>query len=150
MVVAGALQGIATGFIVGPLTIVAYSSLPSRLRTDATAVFSMCRNLSASVAIAVMGALVARNLQVAHSELGAHLTETSMPVLDGRFIDQLGHAGGMVAAMVDAEVNRQAMMIAYLDDFWLMMWSALIAVPVVMLLRPARLAKPAPVEAAPE
>jgi DHA2 family multidrug resistance protein len=150
MVVAGTLQGIATGFIVGPLTIVAYSSLPSRLRTDATAVFSMCRNLSASVAIAIMGALVARNLQVSHSEIGAHLTESTMPVLDPRFIDQIGHAGGMVAAMVDAEINRQAMMIAYLDDFWLMMWSALIAVPVVLLLRPARLSKLTEPEPAPE
>jgi len=97
-----------------------------------------------------MGALVARNLQVSHSEIGAHLTESTMPVLDPRFIDQIGHAGGMVAAMVDAEINRQAMMIAYIDDFWLMMWSALIAVPVVLLLRPARLSKLTEPEPAPE
>jgi DHA2 family multidrug resistance protein len=135
VVFGGTLQGIATGFIVTPLTVIAYSTLEARYRTDATAVFSMCRNLSASVAIAIMGALVARNLQVAHSDIGAHLTEMRMPVLDERLIDQLGHAGGTFAAMIDAEVNRQAMMIAYIDDFWLMMWAAIIAMPVVMLLR---------------
>ena len=136
VIVAGSIQGISLGFIVTQLSIVAYSTLHARLRTDATAVFSMCRNLSASVAIAIMGALVARNLQVAHSEIGANLTQFSMPMLDDRLINQLGHTGGMVAAMVDAEVNRQAMMIAYIDDFWVMMWAALIAMPIVMLLRP--------------
>jgi DHA2 family multidrug resistance protein len=148
LVLAGTLQGISIGFIVTPLSIVSYSTLSAKLRTDATAVFSMCRNLSASVAIAIMGALIARNAQVVHSELGAHLTEETMPVLDPRFVDQIGHAGGMAAAMVDAEVNRQAMMIAYANDFWVMMWSALIAMPVVMMLSPPGVAKAKPAEPA--
>jgi len=49
--------------------------------------------------------------------------------------------------MVDAEVNRQAMMIAYANDFWIMMWSALIALPVVLLLTPSA-TKPKPAEPA--
>jgi len=147
LVFAGTLQGISIGFIVTPLSIISYSTLSARLRTDATAVFSMCRNLSASVAIAIMGALIARNAQVVHSEIGGHLTESTMPVLDPRFIDQIGQAGGMAAVMVDAEVNRQAMMIAYANDFWIMMWSALIALPVVLLLTPSA-TKPKPAEPA--
>src|SRR3546814_1446713 len=37
-------------------------------------------------------------------------------------------------AMVNAEINRQAAMIAYIDDFWLMMWVTLVSVPLVLLL----------------
>ena len=39
--------------------------------------------------------------------------------------------------MIDAEVNRQAAMIAYIDDFYLMMWMALAAIPLVFLMRKA-------------
>ena len=143
------LQGAGMGLVVVPLTMVAYATLPSAVRTDATAVFAMTRNLSASVAIAAMGALFAHNAQMIHAEVSTHVTEMNLPILDGRLIQQLGHAGGMVAAMVDAEVNRQALMIAYIDDFWLMMWGAAAAMPFVLMLRPKRPGKapvPAPAE----
>jgi len=41
-------------------------------------------------------------------------------------------------AMVNAEINRQAAMIAYIDDFWAMMWVTLASVPLVLLLRPPK------------
>ena len=40
-------------------------------------------------------------------------------------------------AVINAEVTRQAVFIAYLDDFWLMMWVTLAALPLVLLLRKA-------------
>ena len=43
-----------------------------------------------------------------------------------------GRAG---LTLIDAEVNRQAAMIAYLNDFYLMMWLSLAAVPLVLLMR---------------
>ena len=46
--------------------------------------------------------------------------------------------GTLTDANIDAEVNRQAAMVAYIDDFWLMMWVTLAAVPLVVLLRPPR------------
>ena len=42
------------------------------------------------------------------------------------------------AAMLDAEINRQALMIAYLDDFHLMMLITLAAAPLVLLLKKAK------------
>ena len=104
------------------------------MRTDAAAVFSLLRNVSGSVGIAICTALVARNYQVSHSELGGHVTAQSLPMLDERLIHALGRAGSTVAAMVDAEVNRQALMIAYLNDYWMMMWGAVIVLPMVLLI----------------
>ncbi|MEO7505211.1 MAG: hypothetical protein ABIT69_08530 [Sphingomicrobium sp.] len=34
-------------------------------------------------------------------------------------------------------LQRETSFIAYLDDFWIMMWVTLAAVPLVLLLRPA-------------
>ena len=46
------------------------------------------------------------------------------------------HQYGQVGlAMVDAEVTRQAAMISYLNDFELMKWMSLAAVPLVFLMR---------------
>jgi DHA2 family multidrug resistance protein len=47
-------------------------------------------------------------------------------------------------AMLDAEINRQALMIAYLDDFWLMMWVTVLVCPLVLLMRPVRRAAETP------
>ena len=37
--------------------------------------------------------------------------------------------------MVDGMVNRQAAMIAYIDDFYLMMWLTIAVLPLVLLLQ---------------
>ena len=37
--------------------------------------------------------------------------------------------------MADALVNRQAAMIAYLDDYWAMMWVTIAVIPLVFLLQ---------------
>jgi DHA2 family multidrug resistance protein len=151
VVIGGFLQGFGMGFVAIPLTIVAYVTLSPKLSTDAAAVFAMVRNLSASVAIAAVGALTAHNFQEFHATVGEHVTQTSLPLLDGRLIDQLGRAGGTVAAMIDAEVNRQALMIAYLNDFKAMMWAALLVLPLIIFFRPPKVVRgetppPVPVE----
>ena len=45
--------------------------------------------------------------------------------------------------MLDAEINRQALMIAYIDDFYLMMIVSLLAIPLLLLLRKGRSRRPA-------
>jgi DHA2 family multidrug resistance protein len=82
--------------------------------------------------------IAAHSVQVAHSELGEHVSMQTLPMLYPQLVEQAGRAGGMVAAMVDAEVNRQALMIAYLNDFRVMMWVAIIVLPLVFLVRPMR------------
>ncbi|HLT64311.1 MAG TPA: EmrB/QacA family drug resistance transporter, partial [Pseudohongiella sp.] len=44
---------------------------------------------------------------------------------------------GMVLGMLDAEVNRQAATLAYINDFRLMMWIVLAVAPLVLLLKRA-------------
>jgi DHA2 family multidrug resistance protein len=40
----------------------------------------------------------------------------------------------MITRLIDLEVNRQAVMIAYLDDFWIMKWMMLICLPLVLFM----------------
>ena len=43
--------------------------------------------------------------------------------------------GDAATAMANAEVTRQAAMVAYIDDFYLMMWLSLLSVPLVLFMR---------------
>jgi DHA2 family multidrug resistance protein len=141
---AGFVAGLGNGFVMMPLTMIVFLSLGPTLRTDASALVGLVRNLAGSIAIAVGGAMAAHSVQVAHAEIGEHVTAQSMPMLDPRLVEQAGHAGGMAAALVDAEVNRQALMIAYINDFRLMMWVAILILPLVVIIRPVRARGAAP------
>jgi len=54
--------------------------------------------------------------------------------------------GTTVLRMIDGEVNRQAGMIGYIDDFYLMMWMTFAALPLVLLMRKADLSTSRPVD----
>jgi DHA2 family multidrug resistance protein len=138
IVVAGFIQGLGNGLVIMPLTMTVFITLPAKLTTDAAAMIGLIRNLAGSIAIAIGGAFAAHSVQVAHAELGEHVTRQTMPMLDPPMVDVLGRTGGMAAAMVDAEVNRQALMIAYINDFWLMMWVSVIMLPLLFLFRPGK------------
>jgi DHA2 family multidrug resistance protein len=56
-------------------------------------------------------------------------------MLDLSTLDRFNQYGEAGLAMIDAEVTRQAAMIAYLNDFELMKWMSLAAVPLVLLMR---------------
>jgi DHA2 family multidrug resistance protein len=97
---------------------------------------NLLRSVASSVSVAIMTTLLARNIQTSHSDLVSHITSQSLP-FDLRLTQALGDAGNTVMAMVDAEVNRQAVMIAYLDDFKVLMRACIVVVPLVLLLRAA-------------
>ncbi|QAY76381.1 DHA2 family efflux MFS transporter permease subunit [Sphingosinicella sp. BN140058] len=135
VIVSGFVQGIGLGLIFVPLQALAFSSLPPQYRTTAAALFNLARNIGGSIGISMVTFLLARNLQVSHSDLAAHVTPYTMQVADPTIAQMLGSFGDSVTAMLDAEINRQALMIAYLDDFHAMMLVTLCALPLVLLLR---------------
>lgn len=138
-VITGFIQGIGLGLIFIPLNITAFATLAPRYRTEGSSLMNLCRNIGASVGISMVTALLARNIQTSHMELGGHVTSQSFDAVDPTMGSLLGSAGQTMAALLNAEVTRQAAMIAYLDDFKLMMILTAAAIPLVLLLRrPAR------------
>src|SRR5207244_4801958 len=95
------------------------------------------------IGISTTIATLAQNTQVVHSRLveGLRLDNPFVqpPYLAAPF--SLSTPSGMAA--LNAEVTRQAAMVAYVDDFRLIMLIALAAIPLLMLLRVARRPPPA-------
>lgn len=133
-IISGFVQGLGLGLVFMPLNGLAFAGLPPHFRTEGSSLLNLTRNIGASVGISAVSAILAQSIQRSHQYLGEHVTASSMNGV-GAMAQQFGASGAMVTGMMDAEVNRQAGMIAYLNDFWLMAIVTAISVPLVLLLQ---------------
>ena len=128
----GLAQGLGTGFVYVPLAAITFATLSPEFRNEGTALFSLVRNVGSSVGISVVETLLTRNTQMMHSRLGEQITPYN-DVLHSQSPTALSTTHGL--AMLNHTVNDQAAMIAYNNDFKLMMVLTLCAIPLVLLLR---------------
>lgn len=135
VIITGLVQGFGIGLVFIPANVLTFSTLHPSLRTEATSLYSLVRNIGGSVGVSVATAILARNVQINHSELGERITTTTAPFFDLRFGSMAGDAMPAIMQMLDGEINRQALMIAYIDDFKFIMLVALLATPIVLLFR---------------
>jgi DHA2 family multidrug resistance protein len=128
----GIMQGLGLGFIFVPLSTITFTTLAPRYRNEGTAMFSLMRNIGSSIGISVVMTRLAQNTQANHSLLTEAITPFR-PLL--RFPDAWSPTTPAGLAALNDEVSRQAAMLAYLQDFRLMMVVVLAAVPLLLLLR---------------
>jgi DHA2 family multidrug resistance protein len=138
IIVQGIVQGLGLGFMFVPLSTITFATLPAHFRTEGTALFSLIRNIGSSIGISLVIFLLSRNTQVMHAALAEHVTPFNKALQEPAVahIWNLTTTAGLTA--LNAEVTRQATIIAYSDDFKLMMIIALASVPFIFLLRRAR------------
>jgi DHA2 family multidrug resistance protein len=141
IVVSGVVQGMGLGLVFVPLSTVTFATLAPHFRTDAASLFSLVRNLGSSIGISMVMTLLSQNMQISHADIAAGLTPYSPNVATDMPALLTGSQSAIL--QLNAEVTRQATMIAYIDDFKLMMIIALLAMPLVLLLRKPKAAEPA-------
>jgi DHA2 family multidrug resistance protein len=118
------------------LTSVSFSTLPAELRTAASSIGGLIRNIGGSIGITAMIAFLQHDSQVNHATISAHVTPFSRMLQQGA-AERLwnpNHIGG--ATTLDGLIQHQAILIAYLNDFHRTMLLALCGVPLLLLLRP--------------
>src|SRR6202043_2716704 len=138
LITTGVLQGFGLGFTFTPLSIVTFSTLPRHILTQGTAIFSLMRNIGGSIGISIVVALLAENTQIVHSRLVENLRPDN-PLAQAPYLMppfSLTTPAGVAA--LNAEATRQAAMVAYIDDFKLMMLLVIMASPLILLLRTPR------------
>lgn len=129
------VQGIGLGFIFVPLSAIAFASLEGRFRNEGTALFSLTRNIGSSIGISVVMAELQQNIQRNHAVFAEYINPYNHALLkvgeSGYW--NIGTTQGLVA--INGEVQRQAATLGYLQDFKLMMWVTILALPLLLLLR---------------
>ena len=135
IVMSGLIQGLGIGLVFIPLNTTAFATLPPQLRTDGSSLLNLTRSVGSSIGISVMMTLLSRNTQTSHSDLASHITPAITGMLDLSSLQRFQQYGEAGLGVLDAMVTRQAAMIAYVDDYWLMMWLGLASVPLVLIMR---------------
>ena len=135
IVVVGIIQGVGLGFIFVPLSVVTLSTLPPERRAEGAGLYSLSRNIGSSIGISVVNSLLTRNTQVNHAEITRSVTSVNRMFEDlaiARFWDPVSAAG---RAALDAMITQQAQIIAYMDDYKLLMIATLAAIPLLVIFK---------------
>jgi DHA2 family multidrug resistance protein len=108
---------------------------------------NLARNIGGSVGISFVTTLLSRRTQFHQARLSENLSAGSAPLqsnlqgLTARFMQgglDAASATQKAYAMLQANVIRQATMLAYVDCFWLLGAVIICLVPVVFLMKRAR------------
>jgi DHA2 family multidrug resistance protein len=147
IIVTSIVQGIGLGLLFVPITTAAFLTLPGHLRNSGTSILTLVRNIGSSVGIS----MVIANLTAKTTEMHARIVEQATPFNDALQMPDVTAHLNVVSdagrALLDMIVNQQAAMIAYLNDFKLLMILTLATTPLVLIIRAAGGAPPKPEEA---
>ncbi|MCB9887717.1 MAG: DHA2 family efflux MFS transporter permease subunit [Planctomycetes bacterium] len=152
LVYARMLQGFGLAFIFVPINTIAYATVDADSRNAASSLISIARNIGGSIGIGYTSTMVARLAQTFRTHLTEHVGDTepaaraALAAIEQqlRTVDADPVRNELLArAMLSDSVDRQATMLAYLDQFAFLGAAFLILVPVVLLMRRARTDHPA-------
>ena len=136
IIISGIIQGFGVGLVWVPLSAVAFTTLPAHLRNEGTAFFNLLRNVGSSIGISVVFFLFTQNTQRVHASMAEHITPYNF---FGNSAAAAFNGSGMRGlAGLDGTIFNQAAMIAYIDDFQLMMLLTLATIPFLFLIKKTR------------
>ena len=148
IMISGICSGLGTGLIFVPLSTLAFATIAPHQRTEAAGLFTLSRNIGSSAGISIMSALLSRNTDIVHSGLVEHIRPDN-PLAHPPFVSSMmNFVSQRGLALLDALATQQAAMVAYIDDFKLMLWITIFAMPMLLLMRPPRRRPDAPKEGA--
>jgi len=134
IVVISIVQGVGLGLLFVPITTAAFLTLPGQLRNGGTAMLTLIRNIGSSVGIS----MVIANLTDKTTEMHARLAESVTPFNDALQMSNVTHFlnvhSAMGRALLDVIVTKQAAMIAYINDYKLLMVLTLAMIPLILII----------------
>jgi DHA2 family multidrug resistance protein len=137
----GILRGFGSGFIFIPLTTLSLSAVSVENMGTASGLFNMVRTIGGSVGIAILVAMLTSGGQIHQSYLAAHvdpfqfslLLHTS-PSSSGIIANVTRHGTAPMLGMVYMELQRQAAVMAFVDDFRIIAYLFFILTPVALFM----------------
>ncbi|UQY45481.1 DHA2 family efflux MFS transporter permease subunit [Erwinia sp. PK3-005] len=140
-------QSIGLGFLFVPLTTIAFATIPQRLNADASALFTMFRNVAGSIGISLSTAAITEREQVR----SAHLVHNMTPLNEQfnltverwaqsirDFSSAVGDPLTLATGQLYQEMIVQARILAYVDVFVGLGIVAFILIPLCFLLSPVK------------
>jgi MFS transporter, DHA2 family, multidrug resistance protein len=141
-------QSLAIGFLFVPITTLAYLTVPQQLHNDASAIFTMCRNVAGSIGISLSTALIRERSQARMAHLAEHMTPLSQNYSDAlarntqRVMDFVGQPHAQAAQTATGRLYQtfvsQATILAYVDVFAMLAIFCILCIPLTFFFSPAK------------
>lgn len=132
------LLSIGVVFSAIPLQQAAISAVSVEDSGEATGMFNISRNLGASIGLAALAGFLDQRREFHHWRLHETIGAND-PEVHRRLAETAGLFGGSMEAayrMLDAQVMREALVMAFSDIFLMLAAASLLAAPLVLFLRP--------------
>ncbi len=141
------LQAVGMAFLFVPINTAAYAFLPRDKNNAASGLMNLARNIGGSVGISVVTTMLDRRTQVHLTDLARNLSASNpslQAMLKGAAKAMQAHGASASAAsqrayaLVQGTVQRQAVMLSYIDCFWFLGVSILCMIPAVFLIKKSK------------
>jgi DHA2 family multidrug resistance protein len=143
----GLLQGVGAGIILVPIQLIAFPTLPSHQRTEATSVFNLVRSVCSSVGVSLALTLFVISSAQHRASFVEHISPYSAALRAAQEAGTYTAATQHGLAILDREIQLQAAVAAYNSAFLYLAAASLAALPLLLLVgRPTRTGKPASAE----
>jgi MFS transporter, DHA2 family, multidrug resistance protein len=144
------LQSLAIGLLFVPVTTLAYLTLPRALNNDASALFTMFRNVAGSIGISISTALIRERTQARMAHLSGHLS-----MLSQNYTDALQQGAATISSLTGQPFSQalqtasgrlyttfisQSVILAYVDVFAYLSVFCMLCVPMTIFFSPAKAA----------
>ena len=138
------LQAVGLAFLFVPINTAAYAYLPREKNNAASGLMNLARNIGGSVGISFVTTMLDRRTQKHLSDLMSHLSGANaqfQAMLRGVAQSLVGHGTNPADAqqqaygVVQGMIQRQATMLAYIDNFYILGFVILAMVPMVFLMK---------------
>jgi DHA2 family multidrug resistance protein len=134
----GFVQGIGMGCTFVPLSTIAFSTIDPRKRADAVGFYSLGRNVGSSIGVSILMGALAIFVRQNRSWLTNEINPYNHVLAGGILPMQMDLTNKAGLEMFNFVVQREAMMLGYLNDFRLMLIFSLIAIPLAYMMRDGR------------
>ncbi|GIX15279.1 MAG: hypothetical protein KatS3mg118_3238 [Paracoccaceae bacterium] len=130
----GVVQALGMGLVFVPMSTLAFDRIGPDRQNEASGLYGVTRQIGSSVGIAIVAVTVVRGLDLFHVDLIAHITPYSMEAR--RYLAPLGLTpeSPRGAAVLAAEVSRQAALMSYVRVFTMLGWLSLALMPFLLVM----------------
>jgi MFS transporter, DHA2 family, multidrug resistance protein len=138
----GILRGIASGFIFLPLTTLSLGAVSMEDMGTASGLFNMVRTIGGSVGIAILVAMLTSGAQIHQNYLAGRvdpfrlsMLQQAYPAASGASANFTPHGSVATLGMMYIELQRQAAVMAFIDDFRIIAYIFFVLTPVALFMR---------------
>src|SRR5207248_2213596 len=142
------LQSFGLAFLFIPINVAAFAYVPKEKTNMGTGIINLARNIGASVGIAFVTTMLDRRIQfhtVRLTERANELSAAYHNALQGIQLKLVSagstaaHASAQAYAMIYGTIERQAAMLAFLDDFKILGLVFFAVIPILLLMKKPKL-----------